>query len=192
MTLHAAKGLEFPNVFLCGMEEGLFPSGQSAYDDDKLEEERRLCYVGVTRARKRLFLSFAKERTLYGRTEPALPSRFLTEMGDTIRMPENRFARRANVERRPESSFGSSSFSAPVVKTTQRPAQPVVGTKPEPPKKAQTFTGTVGSRVRHKLFDEGTVIGLDGTGAAMIVQIRFDNGAVKKLAAGFAPLEVLE
>jgi DNA helicase-2/ATP-dependent DNA helicase PcrA len=67
-----------------------------------------------------------------------------------------------------------------------------VGTKPEPPKKALTFTGKVGDRVRHKAFGDGLFIGIDGSGASMIVQIRFDNGAVKKLAAGFAPLEILE
>lgn len=195
MTLHAAKGLEFPNVFLCGLEEGLFPSSQSAYDDDKLEEERRLCYVGVTRAKRKLYLSYARERTLYGTTEAKLPSRFLTEMGDAIKLPENRSAKRAVPERRWDSGTSytpSASFhTAPIARKPQ-PIEPTVGTKPEPPKKAQTFTGTVGSRVRHKLFGEGTIIGLDGTGAAMIVQIRFDNGNVKKLAAGFAPLEVLE
>lgn len=193
MTLHAAKGLEFPNVFLCGMEEGLFPSGQSAYDDDKLEEERRLCYVGVTRARKRLFLSFAKERTLYGRTEPALPSRFLQEMGDAIAMPEKPQPQRRPAEtRRWDSGSVSSFFSAPIAKKPPQPAAIDVGTKPEPPKKTQTFTGKVGNRVRHKIFGEGEIIGLDGSGTSMIVQIRFDNGAVKKLAAGFAPLEILE
>lgn len=197
MTLHAAKGLEFPNVFLCGLEEGLFPSRQSCGDDEKLEEERRLCYVGVTRAKKRLYLSYARERTLYGQTEPALPSRFLNEMGDTISLPENRYGRRAAPERRWEGTSGTyrtpfaSTFSAPV-RTMPVASSAASGTKPEPPKKAQTFSGTVGSRVKHKLFGEGTVIGLDGAGAAMIVQIRFDNGSVKKLAAGFAPLEVLE
>ena len=192
MTLHAAKGLEFPNVFLCGMEEGLFPSGQSGYDDEKLEEERRLCYVGVTRAKKKLFLSYAKERMLYGRTEATLPSRFLTEMGDTIQMPEDRRARRPISEKRWDSGSVSSFFATPIVKKTPQPIKADVGTKPEQPKQVQNFTGKLGDRVRHKVFGDGTIIGLDGSGASMIVQIRFDNGAVKKLAAGFAPLTVLE
>ncbi len=191
MTLHAAKGLEFPNVFLCGMEEGLFPSGQSAYDDDKLEEERRLCYVGVTRAKKRLFLSYAKERTLYGRTEPALPSRFLTEMGDTIDLTNARPVRKPAPERRWDSGT-TSFFTAPIAKKPHPPTRADVGTKPEPPKKTTVFTGRVGDRVRHKTFGDGMIIGVDGSGAAMIVQICFDNGSVKKLAAGFAPLEILE
>ena len=201
MTLHAAKGLEFPAVFLCGLEEGLFPSGQSAYDDDKLEEERRLCYVGVTRAKKRLYLSYAKERTLYGRTEPALPSRFLGEMGDAIRMPENRYSRRSAPSERNWSSsqsaeqrFSSASafFTAPIARKQPSETRIDAGTKPEPPKKVLSFSGKVGDRVRHKVFGEGVIMGLDGSGASMIVQIRFDNGSVKKLAAGFAPLEILE
>jgi DNA helicase-2/ATP-dependent DNA helicase PcrA len=192
MTLHAAKGLEFPNVFLCGMEEGLFPSSQSSYDDDKLEEERRLCYVGVTRAKKRLFLSYAKERMLYGRTEPALPSRFLTEMGDTIELPGSAPQRRPAPERRWDSGSVSSFFSAPIAKKPQTPVKIDVGTKPEPPKKAANFAGKIGNRVRHKVFGEGVITGMSGSGASMIVEIRFDNGATKKLAAGFAPLEILE
>ena len=131
MTLHAAKGLEFPNVFLCGLEEGLFPSGQSIYDDDKLEEERRLCYVGVTRAKKRLYLSYAKERTLYGRTEPTLPSRFLTEMGDTIRMPHAQKPR-AGTGFTHDTPARSSFFTASITQKRREPAVPDVGTKPEP------------------------------------------------------------
>ena len=193
MTLHAAKGLEFPCVFLCGMEEGLFPSGQSVYDEDKLEEERRLCYVGVTRAKKRLFLSYARERTLYGRTEPALPSRFLTEMGEAIRMPENRYSRRQTTqERRWDSGPAASFFAGSVARKPAEPARADVGTKSEPPKAAKSFSGKIGDRVRHKVFGEGVIVGLNGSGAAMIVQVRFDNGTEKKLAAGFAPLEVLE
>ena len=84
------------------------------------------------------------------------------------------------------------SASAPVTFRPAAPAKADVGTKPEPPKKAISFTGKPGDRVRHKVFGEGVVTGLSGSGASMIVEIRFDNGAVKKLAAGFAPLEILE
>lgn len=193
MTLHAAKGLEFPVVFLCGLEEGLFPSGQSSYDDDKLEEERRLCYVGVTRAKKRLYLSYAKERTLYGHTEGAMPSRFLTEMGDTIHLPQASKPRSAASGYRQEAPSRSSFFTAPLPTRRREPVASDIGTKPEPSKPAvKAFSGKVGDRVRHKVFGEGEILGTDGTGASMIVQIRFDNGTVKKLAAGFAPLELLE
>ena len=84
MTLHSAKGLEFPVVFLTGMEDGLFPSSQSRYDPAKLEEERRLCYVGITRAKETLILTRAKQRMLYGKIEPAAPSMFLDELGDLL------------------------------------------------------------------------------------------------------------
>ncbi len=193
MTLHAAKGLEFPNVFLCGMEEGLFPSGQSSYDDDKLEEERRLCYVGVTRAKKRLYLSYAKERTLYGHTEPALPSRFLNEMGDAIRLPNAPRPRQNASSYRPEAPARSSFFTSAIPQKHKEPSAVITGTKPEPQKKATAdFSGKVGDRVQHKVFGDGVILGVDGSGASMIVQIRFDNGSVKKLAAGFAPLTILE
>lgn len=87
MTLHSAKGLEFDTVFLCGMEEGIFPSQQSRTDPDRLEEERRLCYVGITRAREKLYMTFADTRMVYGQFSNQLPSRFFEEMGDTITMP---------------------------------------------------------------------------------------------------------
>ncbi len=84
MTLHSAKGLEFPFVFLTGMEDGLFPSTQSIYDPEKLEEERRLCYVGITRAKEKLYLSTAKQRMLYGKITPSMSSRFLVELQDAL------------------------------------------------------------------------------------------------------------
>ncbi len=192
MTLHAAKGLEFPNVFLCGLEEGLFPSGQSIYDDDKLEEERRLCYVGVTRARKRLYLSYARERTLYGRTEPAMPSRFLSEMGDTIRMP-GAAKPRTGAAYSHETPARTGFFTASITPKRREAPAPVIGTKPDAPKApTKLFAGKAGDRVRHKVFGDGSILGTEGSGSSMIVQIRFDNGSIKKLAAGFAPLEILE
>ena len=192
MTLHAAKGLEFSNVFLCGLEEGLFPSSQSLYDEDKMEEERRLCYVGITRAKKQLFLSNAKVRTLYGRTEATLPSRFLDEMGDTIRQPSAKPKPQESREPRRDVSF-TPYFNTPAVRPrAEKPTYSDIGTKTEPPKKPAAFTGKVGDRVRHSAFGDGVVLALDGSGSAMIVTIRFDNGKEKKLAAGFAPLTVLE
>ena len=193
MTLHAAKGLEFPNVFLCGLEEGLFPSSQSQYDEDKLEEERRLCYVGITRAKKQLYLSYARERTLYGRTEPALPSRFLEEMGDTIRMPNAKQNRQKPAHQSAAVRFTPSFFTPSSEKSAvQKQSFSDLGTKEEPAKKTREFTAKIGDRVRHASFGDGTVLALQGSGSAMIVTIRFDNGKEKKLAAGFAPLTILE
>ena len=82
MTLHSAKGLEFKNVFLVGMEEGLLPHANSMIDPAQLEEERRLCYVGITRARDRLFMLLARQRTIYGSVSMATPSRFIAELGN--------------------------------------------------------------------------------------------------------------
>ncbi|MBQ2867350.1 MAG: ATP-binding domain-containing protein, partial [Firmicutes bacterium] len=84
MTLHSAKGLEFPVVFMCGMEKGLFPSAMSEAEEGGMEEERRLCYVGITRARERLFMTAAKYRTLYGQTSPQLLSPFVDEIPDEL------------------------------------------------------------------------------------------------------------
>src|SRR5699024_4915683 len=88
MTLHAAKGLEFPVVFLVGLEERLFPTHRALESDEDIEEERRLCYVGVTRAEEELYLSSSKTRTLFGRTSPAKRSRFIDEMEDVIEIEE--------------------------------------------------------------------------------------------------------
>ena len=185
MTLHAAKGLEFPTVFLCGLEEGLFPSMQSSYDKEKLEEERRLCYVGITRARERLFLSYARQRMLYGNRTSAMPSVFLTEMSDAL--PQSRMQPRQSfreTEKPAAESFHSYTPPKPTSPLSLRP------TKAEPPKAPKKpFEGHIGDTVRHKVFGKGTITGLSGTGNAMIVEIRFDSGVTKKLAAAFAPLE---
>ena len=193
MTLHAAKGLEFPAVFLCGLEDGLFPSSQSLYDEDKMEEERRLCYVGVTRAKKRLYLSYAKERTLYGRTEPSVPSRFLTEMEDSIVMPNTTYRREPSVNSRIDVQFMPSAFNTPFsAKQSVHVSYNDIGTKSESKPTRPDFKGKVGDRVRHKAFGDGVVLSLEGSGSAMIVRIHFDSGEDKKLAANFAPLTVLE
>jgi DNA helicase-2/ATP-dependent DNA helicase PcrA len=112
-------------------------------------------------------------------------------MGDAITMPNTRPERKAVFDHRWESG-SSAYFNAPVRKTVQESSKTVLATKPEPPKQAKTFLGKTGDRVRHKTFGDGVIIGAEGSGASMIVQIRFDNGAVKKLAAGFAPLTILE
>lgn len=185
MTLHAAKGLEFPVVFLCGLEDGLFPLSQSRFDPEKMEEERRLCYVGITRAREKLFLSYAKQRMLYGNREYAAPSPFLLEMGDAI--PMNRTGSRQPLhETRKSELFHPYTPPKPVPSLSLRP------TKAEPPKtEKKEFTAKVGDTVRHKLFGKGVVKNISGTGSAMIVEILFDSGVTKKLAAAFAPLETL-
>lgn len=193
MTLHAAKGLEFPTVFLCGMEDGLFPSSQSRFDPERLEEERRLCYVGVTRAKEKLYLSFAKERMLYGQRNAALPSPFLQEMEDAIVLPKPQPKPAPwMLGEPPQRGVGSSKYASaaqkpPVAPLSNQPSKPVA---PKP--KMTSFEGSVGDVVRHKAFGKGKIIKLEGSGSGMIVQIEFENGLTKKLAAMYAPLEKVE
>ncbi len=191
MTLHSAKGLEFPVVFLCGLEDGLFPSMQSIYDPDKLEEERRLCYVGITRAKQKLYISHAKQRMLYGKISPALPSRFLVELEDAL--PED--AKPAPKPRQlrsapPQQAFGISvhALKSGGANDSVRRKQAAPVAKPV----EQDVEYTPGQRVKHKAFGEGTVLAVHGGGASSIVEIAFDNGANKKFAAAFAPIEVLK
>ena len=163
MTLHSAKGLEFKQVFLVGMEEGLFPSQQSTEDPGKLEEERRLCYVGITRAMERLYLSHAESRRLYGKENYPRPSRFIAEIPaeyiQEIRM-------RANVSR-PLSAGKTSSVSI------------------------QAGTYKLGQRVSHTKFGEGVVLQMEGEGAQERVQINFHEVGLKWLMLSYAKLEVL-
>lgn len=155
MTIHAAKGLEFPVVFMVGVEEGVFPSRASAPDDKKLEEERRLCYVGMTRAKAELYMSYAEVRRLYGREEAHRPSRFLRELPDAL----------LNVVR-----------GSYAVKTA--PAK-LAGTN---------LPYQIGQRVMHATFGTGVVLGYEGGGAHLNVQVRFESGGTKWLVVAYANL----
>ena len=174
MTLHTAKGLEFPTVFLCGLEDKLFPSSQSVFDPTRLEEERRLCYVGITRAMDKLYITYAKQRTLYGRTEAALPSRFLKELSAVVDIPalnEPAVPDRSNSWGQAKAQPSYSSTATPV-------------TKP----KSNSIELKVGERVTHKVFGSGIVTNLIGSGTTQLVEIKFDSGATKKFASAYAPL----
>ena len=163
MTLHSAKGLEFKTVFLVGLEEGLFPSQQSVDDAGRLEEERRLCYVGMTRAMKQLYLSYAESRRLYGRESYPRPSRFIREIPAEF-IQEVRL--RATVTR-------------PVLA-----AAPVKAS-------ASLTTGRyrLGQSVRHEKFGEGVVLQMEGSGAQERVQINFKQVGVKWLMLAYAKLD---
>jgi DNA helicase-2/ATP-dependent DNA helicase PcrA len=164
MTLHSAKGLEFKLVFMVGMEEGLFPSQQSTDDIGRLQEERRLCYVGITRAREQLYLTHAESRRLYGKDNYPSPSRFLREIPpeslQEIRM-------RANVSRPVATNNASSSFTN---KTSQY---------------------RLGQSVRHEKFGEGVVLQTEGEGEQERVQINFRNAGIKWLMLAYAKLEII-
>jgi len=175
MTLHSAKGLEFESVFLAGMEEGLSPHARSLASEDGLEEERRLCYVGMTRAKQRLHLSFAQSRQVFGQRRIAQPSRFLGELPrDRLRVTgaergEPAWARRP--ARRREA--GDAAGTAPTA-----PAAPVGGLRP-------------GVRVRHPLFGMGTVLRADGAGEDLKLTVSFAGIGAKRLVARYAGLEIV-
>ena len=163
MTLHTAKGLEFPMVFLCGMEDGLFPHQRSLNDIDGLEEERRLCYVGMTRAMKQLFLTYAEQRRLHGVDSYGAPSRFIKET------PEELIE-----EIRPRVQV-----SRPVAVGRFRPEEPAVaGVR-------------LGARVRHGKFGEGVILNVEGNGAHARVQVSFESQGTKWLMVQYANLEPL-
>ncbi|EIY4765887.1 DNA helicase II [Vibrio cholerae] len=167
MTLHSAKGLEFPLVFMVGVEEGMFPSQMSAEEAGRLEEERRLCYVGMTRAMQKLYITYAEMRRLYGQDKYHKPSRFIRELPegclDEVRM-------KAQVSR--PTSTGR--FSQTVVK--------------------ESFNETgfnLGSRVRHPKFGEGTIINFEGSGPQSRVQVAFNGEGIKWLVTAYARLEMV-
>ncbi len=162
MTLHSAKGLEFPLVFIGGVEEGLFPHSMSAEDPERLEEERRLCYVGMTRAMRQLYLTYAETRRLHGSESYPLPSRFLREI--PVEVTEEVRAR-PNISRPYQSPAGHLSV-------------------------AQEESGfRLGQRVIHKKFGVGTVLNAEGQGAAARVQVNFENAGAKWLVVSYANLE---
>ncbi|CAI2302565.1 ssDNA translocase and dsDNA helicase - DNA helicase II [Vibrio parahaemolyticus] len=167
MTLHSAKGLEFPLVFMMGVEEGMFPSQMSAEEAGRLEEERRLCYVGMTRAMQKLYITYAEMRRLYGQDKYHKPSRFIRELPETC-LDEVRM--KAQVSR----PTSSGRFSQTAVK--------------------ENFNETgfsLGSRVMHPKFGEGTIINFEGSGPQSRVQIAFNGEGIKWLVTAYARLEKL-
>jgi len=166
MTVHAAKGLEFHAVFITGLEEGLFPHEQSANEENGLEEERRLMYVAITRARRRLYLSHAQSRMLHGQVRYGLPSRFLGELPEQVLLPLNR---------RSESA-ASSVYRAPA---------------PMPRSQGQSGNDTgykVGQSVAHAKFGTGIIIDFEGRGPDARVQVKFRDAGTKWLALAYAKL----
>lgn len=178
MTLHAAKGLEFPVVFMAGMEETLFPQSRALYDQSEMEEERRLCYVGMTRAREELYLLHANSRLLYGGTQHNVPSRFLSEI------PAEYVEETASF--RPGGSFfGASPFPR------KNLGQDMVGwaqkTSPANDEPRYVPDYAEGDSVAHELFGTGKIVEVDGD----MLAIFFKKVGVKKLNASIAPLKKL-
>jgi len=176
MTLHSAKGLEFPCVFMAGMEDGIFPGYRSLTNETELEEERRLCYVGITRAQKHLYMTHAARRTQHGRSMSNPMSRFLVEI------PKELIKGRIEDEIANKKQSGSFDNMVSFGRGTA-----------EPSKKEECISGDLkaGTKVRHKIFGEGMVISSMGTGEKTMLTIAFDSKGVKKLMLGFAPLEII-
>ncbi len=188
MTVHSAKGLEFPNVFLCGMEEQIFPSSQCISDPMQLEEERRLAYVAVTRAKKRLFLTHTKERMLYGRTTYNPLSRFV-EQEIPKDLIEDATPQRPD---RPSYGFGSQKTSyiqKPTLNQTPLYQKEMGRASFVKPKAIPLKPIAVGSRVSHAVFGSGTVLAMKPLGGDILYTIAFDSGEEKRLMATFAKLK---
>ncbi|OJF91555.1 ATP-dependent DNA helicase PcrA [Alkalibacterium sp. 20] len=185
MTLHAAKGLEFPVVFLIGMEEGLFPLSRAELDEEQMEEERRLAYVGITRAEEKLYLTNALSRALYGRVQSNRPSRFLEEVDETVLEVEE------SGSLKPFSSgmyegMGNSSNDPFDNKTKKRKN---VVSHATGNSGAEKLDWQVGEKVKHKVWDVGTVVKISGEGDDLQLDIAFPGIGIKPLLASFAPIE---
>ena len=183
MTLHSAKGLEFPVVFLIGMEENVFPHSRSMFDDEEMEEERRLAYVGITRAEQRLFLTHAKMRTLYGRTNMNPISRFIDEIPEELLEGKEAVA----------SPFGSSGFLSSHKQANRQqkemPKRKAVRIEPQKTTGAETKTWQPGDKANHKKWGVGTVVKVQGEGDNMEVDVAFPAPiGIKRLLAKFAPI----
>jgi DNA helicase-2/ATP-dependent DNA helicase PcrA len=162
MTLHSAKGLEFALLFLCGMEDGLFPHQRSLNDAAGLEEERRLCYVGITRAKRELYLTHAEQRRMHGVETFATPSRFLREVPAEL-----------VEEVRP-----AMIVSRPIYRRSAPAERLGSGVR-------------LGQRVRHGKFGEGIVLNSEGSGAHARVQVNFEGSGTKWLVVAYANLELM-
>ena len=182
MTMHAAKGLEFPVVFIPGMEEGIFPGSQAMYSEEELEEERRLAYVGITRAREKLYLVNARQRMLYGTTNRNMPSRFLREI------PEQGTEDVTGQSFRSHAGFTGAKVGQQTQKSSY--AHKFGGAKTAKAAPAATgVTYAVGDTVRHKTFGTGVVLSTQPMGNDTLLEVAFDRAGTKKLMANFARME---
>lgn len=189
MTLHSSKGLEFPVVFLVGMEEGLFPHARTLMDETEIEEERRLCYVGITRAKEKLFLSSTKMRTIYGNTVTYPPSRFLQEIPSRL----------VKTIKRQERFSALENFKQVSEKYSARPQKPAStfnphSFMPQKPAAAAGGTGTrfnTGDRVSHSKWGEGMVVSVKDSPDGQEVKVAFAGAGVRSLLTKYAVLKKL-
>ena len=186
MTFHAAKGLEFPAVFMAGMEEGLFPHSRTLLDDTEIEEERRTCYVGITRAERRLYLTYARQRTIYGRTEMSRRSRFLAEIPEEL------------VEHKEADFLGGTDLRAPSNVWSERSTR-TERKRYMPPPQHTAADGSVirpdtsaafkaGDAVRHSKWGDGRIVAISGSGEDAELSIAFPGEGIKKFVQKYAPI----
>lgn len=182
MTMHAAKGLEFPVVFVIGMEDGIFPSVRSLNSEEDIEEERRLAYVAITRAKKLIYLTYCAERMLFGQTNRNLVSRFIKEIPPALADKIDKVAKKPATTigfSLGESSSGTRSMSL----------QSQLSKAPKKKEEICRVEFAVGDRIRHKVFGDGTVISVRKMSNDSMLEVAFDNAGSKKLMANFAKIE---
>lgn len=196
MTLHSAKGLEFPTVFIPGMEEGIFPGNQSMFSEEDLEEERRLAYVGITRAKKKLYLISSQQRMLYGQTSRNMPSRFLREIPSSVIDDQSVVARRSTGFTTPRTAYANASRNE-----LGHSSHNKIGSYTQSSSSAHKFGQAgnaaqknnidfkVGDTVCHKSFGTGTVLTVTPMGGDMLLEVAFDKAGTKKMMANYARLE---
>ena len=196
MTLHSAKGLEFPVVFIPGMEEGIFPGNQSMFSEEDLEEERRLAYVGITRAKKKLYLISSQQRMLYGQTSRNMPSRFLREIPSSVIDDQSVVARRSTGFTSAHSGFSSGARGGSLYTSSSK-----IGSARQSSNSAHKFGQAgnaaqksnvdykVGDTVSHKSFGTGTILTITPMGGDMLLEVAFDKAGTKKMMANYARLE---
>ncbi len=196
MTLHSAKGLEFSQVFIAGMEDGIFPTRRSKLEPTQMEEERRLCYVGITRAMQRLTLVHAQRRMLYGDIASNPPSRFLEEIPSELKQLEESRELRNVTPRWQQEDNGAAQNNVRAFSAAGRaqggfgaPSQKIAAEMPKNNTPSKTFFAH--QKVRHATYGPGTVLSVEGAGSAQVVCIDF-GGTVKKFAAAFAPITAEE
>ena len=184
MTMHSAKGLEFPNVFLVGFEDGLFPGMRAIGEPEEMEEERRLCYVAITRAKENLTISYARQRMLYGRTNAALASRFLREIPESCTIKKGGYQRPQNAYSSPynQTYYGSADAWAAPYKT--KPTRTTFTFTSTPTSSASSYLElNRGDMVQHTAFGKGLVLSVVKMGGDALLEIAFDEIGTKKLMA---------
>lgn len=193
MTVHSAKGLEFPVIFMVGMEDGLFPISRSLDTEDEIEEERRLCYVALTRAEKLLFITSAKIRTIYGQVNYTLPSRFIKEMGDAIEHKKDLESAKTKKQLgQKEKLFNVVDYTKKREPIKERPRKSEFSFNPQPKPSRNSITDAkIGDKVKHKKFGQGTIVQTKDRDNDLEVVVAFEDGGLKRLLLSIAPIEIV-